>query len=158
MPEDKRDSLEGSIDSLCLIPFGGAMQATAPKVSDFIDETLRRGLLACIANASDPGCTGTAKEYHAWLLANHLAGDATGAPILYVQGALDTVMPAASEAACNVPKLRKDGVNVTVCSDAAATHSNIADRNVGRGIQWAESKIWGTEPPSCDESLPACAK
>jgi dienelactone hydrolase len=158
IPEAKRSSLQGSIDSLCLIPFGGAMQAAAPKVSDFIDEDLRKGLLACIASASDPACAGTAKEYYTWLLANHLTGDASGAPVFYVQGALDTVMPAASEAACNVPKLRNDGVNVTVCNDAAATHSNIADRNVGRGIEWAESKIWGTAEPTCDDSLPACAK
>ncbi|MGZ3417133.1 MAG: lipase family protein [Polyangiales bacterium] len=158
MPVDKRDSLAGSIDSLCLIPFGGAMQATAPKVSDFIDDDLRKGMLACIASASDPACTGTAKAYYSFLVANHLTGDASGAPVLYVQGALDTVMPAASEAACNVPKLRKDGVDVTVCSDSVATHSNVVDRNIGRGIQWVESKIWGTAPPSCDDSLPSCAK
>jgi pimeloyl-ACP methyl ester carboxylesterase len=156
IPSAKRSTLAGSIESLCLIPLGGAMQAQAPKVKDFIDDELRQGLLACIASTTDSKCTGTAREYHAFLTQNHLVSDAKGAKILYVQGLLDTVMPAAEEAACNVKKLRAESAPVTVCTDSGATHANAPQRNIKSAMAWLEATLAGTAPASCTDALPTC--
>ena len=156
IPSTKRSSLTSAIESMCLIALGGAMQAQAPKVKDFIDDELRVGLLACIASTSDAKCTGNARDYHAFLTANHLAADPAGAKILYVQGLLDTVMPAAEEASCNTKKLRSDGASLAVCTDSGATHANVVQRNIKTGMAWLEATLAGTTPPSCTNALPAC--
>lgn len=48
--------------------------------------------------------------------------DPAGAPVLYVRGMLDTIMPPAREAACNLLLLRRSGVDVEACTDDAALH------------------------------------
>jgi pimeloyl-ACP methyl ester carboxylesterase len=156
IPLNKRDALTGSIESLCLIAFGGAMQAQAPRVRDFIDDELRQGLLACINPVTDAKCTGAAREYHEFLTKNHLAADPKGAPILYVQGMLDTVMPVAEEASCNVAKLRKDGAKLTVCTDSGATHASLPDRNIAKTITRIETMLSGAPVTDCSDTLPAC--
>lgn len=156
IPEAKRAGLGAAIESMCLIPLGGAMQAQAPRVRDFLDDELRRGLLACIASKADVACTGVAREYHAFLTQNHLAADPKGAPILYVQGLLDTVMPAAEEGACNVKKLRAESAPLTVCTDGGATHANAPQRNVKHAMAWLEATLAGIAPPPCTDALPTC--
>jgi pimeloyl-ACP methyl ester carboxylesterase len=156
IPLNKRDALTGSIESLCRSAFGGAMQAQAPRVRDFIDDELRQGLLACVNSVTDAKCTGAARDYHQFLTKNHLAADPEGAPILYVQGMLDTVMPVAEEASCNVAKLRKDGAKLTVCTDSGATHASLPDRNIAKTIVRIETMLSGAAVTDCSDSLPAC--
>lgn len=156
IPLEKRASITDAIESLCLIPFGGALQARAPRVRDLIDDELRAGLLACIASTSDSKCAGTAREYHAFLLKNHLPSDPKGAPILYVQGLLDTVMPVAEEAACNVAKLRAEGAPLTVCTDSMASHANVVQRNIAEVLPRIEAILAGDTVSDCEDKLPAC--
>lgn len=156
IPAAKRAALTGSIESMCLIALGGAMQAQAPKVKDFVDEELRAGLLACIASTSDAKCTGAARDYHAFLVGNHLTADPKGAKILYVQGLLDTVMPAAEEASCNAKKLRADGAPLTMCTDSGATHANAVQRNIKSGMAWLEATLEGKPTAACTDALPSC--
>jgi len=156
IPAEKRDTLTSAIESLCLIPFGGAVQARAPRVRDFVDEELRVGLLACIASTTDPKCTGAAREYHEFLVKNHLAADPKGAPILYVQGLLDTVMPVAEEAACNVAKLAAEGAPLTVCTDSMATHANVVQRNIADVLPRIETLLAGGSVNDCENKLPVC--
>lgn len=160
IPSGKRVGLTSAIESMCLIALGGAMQAQAPKVGDFIDETLRTGLLACIALTPLPGsdsrCTGVAREYYDFLLNNHLEADAGGAKILYVQGMLDTVMPATEEAPCNTKKIRDDGADLRVCTDSGATHANVVQRNMKYAMAWLDATLGGSSPPGCSNALAAC--
>jgi pimeloyl-ACP methyl ester carboxylesterase len=156
IPFNKRDDLTSSIESLCLIPFGGALQARAPRVRDLIDDELRVGLLACINSVTDSKCIGAARDYHEFLVKNHLAADPKGAPILYVQGMMDTVMPVSEEAACNAAKLRADGANLTVCTDSMATHANVVQRNIAATILRIEAMLAGKPAGDCKDTLPAC--
>jgi hypothetical protein len=75
-----------------------------------------------------------------------------------VQGLGDQVMPAASEAACDVAKLRAEGVMPEVCSDTFATHDTILERKIEHAANWAEAVAFGNVPaPSCSSTfLPAC--
>jgi hypothetical protein len=156
IPATKRSGITSSLESMCLVAFGGSLQSQATRVRDFIDEDLRLGLLACENSLQNPSCVGVAREYHAFLTSNHLAADPSGAKILYLQGQLDTVMPVAEEAACNVKKLRADGANVTVCSDSGASHANIVERNIKTAITWVEATLYGGALPTCSDSLPTC--
>jgi pimeloyl-ACP methyl ester carboxylesterase len=156
IPSANRSSLSSAIESMCLIPLGGAMQARAPRVKDFIDDELRVGLLACMSSPTDAKCTGTAKEYYEFLTKNHVTNDPAGAKVLYVQGMLDTVMPANEEASCNTKKLRAEGVPLSVCTDSGATHANVVQRNIKSAMAWLDATLAGTTPPTCTNALAAC--
>ena len=164
-PAAKASSLQSSIDSLCTIPLGGAIQADAPYVSDWTDPTLRAELLACV-HGGDAGvtgdggasCTGPGLAFYQYLKQNILTPDALGAPVLLVQGLQDIVMPPDQEAACNVNVLKAGGVTPQVCTDATASHTDVVNRNIGFGMQWAQAILAGTTPPACAASaLPACS-
>lgn len=157
IPAVTRSSISNSIDNLCLVAFGGALQGSALRVRDFFDDGLRTGLLACVADPKSAGCAGAAKAYHAFLGQNHLKADPKGARVLYVQGGADTIMPPAQEAACNVAKLRAEGVVPQLCVDGVALHSNIVDRNIAFGMDWISAAVAGTALPTCAATeLPAC--
>ena len=97
------------------------------------------------------------KSYYAYLARNILKADANGAPVLFVQGLLDEIMPAASEAACNIAKLESDGVTPRVCVDVTADHLSVVRQNVAYAAQWGEAILGGTSPPSCSAlGMPAC--
>ncbi|MBL8955906.1 MAG: hypothetical protein JNK82_34345 [Myxococcaceae bacterium] len=148
----------GTVDALeqqCIIGLGAFLPSTRTHVRDLIDDELRTTFLACVDGTA--GCRDPGKKYYDGLVADLLVNDPGGAPVLIVQGMLDTVMPVGEEAACVVPKLRNDGVNLTLCTDGLAAHNNIYDRNVDLGVQWGEAKLHGTAPPTCTAAtLPAC--
>jgi len=74
-----------------------------------------------------------------------------------VQGLSDTIMPPAQEAACNIGQLTAAGVPVQVCTDQAASHTNVVARNVPFALQWSESILSGATPPTCSGAgMPAC--
>lgn len=157
IPGPNRSSISSSVDNLCLVAFGGALQGAALRVRDFFDDGLRTGLLACFADPKAAACAGAAKAYHAFLVGNHLTSDPKGAKILYVQGGADTIMPPAEEAACNVAKLRAEGAAPEVCWDALALHSNVVDRNVRFAMDWLAARVDGTTAPTCASAeLPTC--
>lgn len=146
-----------AIESQCLIALGGWLPANRTRVRDLIDDALRVSFLACVDGPTDPTCQGAGKQLYDGLVADVMTGDPGGAPVLYLQGVLDTVMPLAEEAACNVPAMRAAGVPLTYCSDALAAHSNISDRNVELVRTWVEATLEGRPPPSCSSgALPAC--
>jgi hypothetical protein len=54
--------------------------------------------------------------------------------------------------------LEAGGVTPQVCTDATASHTNVVNRNIAFGIQWAEAVLAGTARPPCAASaLPACS-
>jgi dienelactone hydrolase len=156
-PAAARAGVESAINGMCQTPFGGYLQATFPKVGDLFEPAFHDALLACMNGA--PGCVEPAKSYHAFLRANVLTGDPTGAPVLFVQGIADTIMPAASEAACNLEKLHADGVVPQVCTDLTAVHTNVVSRNMDFALSWGQAILQGKAPPVCPETrgMPPCS-
>lgn len=156
-PDAERADLIDEIESLCTIELGAALGAQQPRVRDFVDEGFRVAMLACIDGTA--GCVEPSASFHAWLRANVVTADPAGARVLVVQGLGDQVMPAAAEAACDVAKLRAEGVTPEVCSDTFATHDTILERKIEHAAAWAESVAFGNVPaPTCSSTfLPACS-
>jgi len=171
-PTTQEGELDTAIQSLCTVQLGGAIQTAAVHVADWTDPTVRADLLACVygpdaggavledGGLGDAGasCTGYGQQFYQYLRQNIIPPDPTGAKVLLVQGLQDQVMPPAQEAACNVVVLEAGGVTPQVCTDSAASHTDVVPRNIGFGIAWAQNVLAGVAPPPCAASaLPACS-
>jgi len=148
-PAADRTAMVNALDSMCLIGFGGWVQGTHYKLGDLVDEGLRSSTLACLDTPNEPACKEPGKGYLQYLRDNLVPPDGQGAPVLYVQGMLDTVMPVTEEAACNVPRLQQAGVDLTLCTDSGGGHANIVDRQGEFAVRWAEARLSGMQPPTC---------
>ncbi len=156
-PAGERSSLVSSIESLCTVQLGGALDAQQPRLGDLVEDAFRLAVIACIDGTS--GCTGTGKLFHDWMVADFVTADPTGARVLIAQGLADQVMPAAGEAACDVAKLRAEGVSPELCTDATATHDTVLANKIEDVVAWTEARIMGTTPPVCaSQTLPACSR
>lgn len=156
-PAAERASLASSIESLCTVPLGGALDAQQPRLRDLVDETFRLQVLACIDGT--PGCNGPGQQFHAWMVSDFVTADAQGARVLVTQGLADQVMPAAGEAACDVAKLRAEGVVPELCTDALSTHDTILEKKIEDVVAWIEAVATGATPPVCaSQALPACTR
>jgi hypothetical protein len=154
-PAQERASITNSVESLCTIHLGGALGANQQRLRDLVDETFRTAVLACIDGT--PGCAGSGQAFHAWMTSDFVTADPAGARVLIVQGLGDQVMPAAGEAACLADKLRAEGVEPAICSDASATHDTVLERRIEDTVAWIEAAVTGAALPSCaSQSLPAC--
>ena len=143
-----------ALESRCLIDLGAWLPSNRARVRDLIDETLRTSFLGCVDGT---GCSGAGQQLYDGLLTDLMPGDPTGAPVLYLQGGLDTVMPVGEEAACNVPYLRGNGVPLTYCTDNLAAHNDVFRRNVEMIRTWGESTMLGQTAPACSAVMPpAC--
>lgn len=155
-PASERADLIDEIESNCTVELGAAVGAGQPHLGDLVDPAFRTALLACIDNTD--GCVEPASSFHAWMRSDFVTADPSGADVLIVQGLGDQVMPAASEAACDVAKLRSEGVEPTVCSDTFATHDTILEGKIEHAVAWAEAAATGAARPSCSSSfLPPCS-
>jgi predicted esterase len=154
---DLRAGLQAAVESQCETLLGGWVQANQPHLGDLIDEPLRAALLACVAGDTG-GCTEPARSYHQFLLANALEPDQFGAPVLLLQGLMDSVMPPAAEAACIADELVYAGVTPLVCTDVFALHTTIVAAKMELALAWAAAVLAGTTPPGCpdDLDLPVC--
>ncbi|MBX3160231.1 MAG: hypothetical protein KF773_29985 [Deltaproteobacteria bacterium] len=156
-PATERTSITNSIESLCTVPLGGALGAQQTRLRDLVDPTFRAQVLACIDGA--PGCTGAGQAFHAWLVSDFVTADPAGARVLIAQGLADQVMPAAGEAACDVAKLRAEGVEPALCVDNLATHDTVLERRIEDVAAWIEAVVTGgTEPACASRVLPACSR
>jgi len=156
-PFNERSSIIGSIESLCTVELGGALNAQQVKLGELVDATFRDQVLACIDGTA--GCTGDGAAFHAWLSSDFVRADPAGAKVMMAHGLNDQVMPADKEAACVAAKLRADGVEPTLCIDSGATHASIVDRQIAGVVGWLEATIDGTAAPACGSAtLPACAR
>ncbi len=163
-PASLQSGVGGSLMSLCEVPFGGYIQGAAPTVGALFDDGFRTSMLACLGSPSAPAdggaaatCSGVASQFYAWMQNDLVAPDPTGAPVLYVQGLADTVMPPSQEAACNIGQLQAAGVDVQVCVDTPAEHTTVVPRNVALALQWSEAKLNGGTAPTCTSTgMPAC--
>lgn len=144
------------MNALGQVEFGAYLHGSALHLGDLFAADFRSSLAACMDGTA--GCAPRESAYLSFLKQNILTADPGGAKVLYVQGLLDEVMPSADEAACNVQKLKSDGVTPTVCVDAAAEHTNVTPRNIGFAIAWAKAIVSGSTPPSCGgiNLLPPC--
>lgn len=158
VPAKFRDTIDGAVAGNCLVAFGAYVQLQMLHTGDLIDDTLRTGLLACIAGDAG-GCTGAASDYYQDLLAQPLmpSPSSIAGPTLLVQGLLDQIMPAGQNAACVRDKLASSGVTVNACAFGLSDHSNIMDQHA-TGEAWAEATLDGVAPAACPETtaLPAC--
>jgi pimeloyl-ACP methyl ester carboxylesterase len=165
-PAALQSGIQSSLMSMGEVPFGGYIQGAAPTVGDLFDEGFRTSLLACMGSpvvgadggAATATCSGVASQFYTWMQNDLVAPDPAGAPVLYVQGLADTVMPPSQEAACNVAELQSAGVAVQVCVDTPAEHTTVVPRNVAFALQWSEAKLSGGTLPACSStgSMPAC--
>jgi hypothetical protein len=154
-PAAHRSSIIGSVESLCTVPLGGALDGNQRFLRDIVDDTFRRQVLGCIDGTTE--CAGTGKSFHDWLIADFVTADPTGARVLIAQGLNDQVMPAAGEAACGVAKLRAEGVQPELCTDSAATHDTVLEKKIEDVVAWTEAVATGAAPPVCaSQTLPAC--
>ena len=159
-PAANRSGIDGAVLSLCETPLGGYLQFNEPLVGDIFDPTLRTTLLACIEGADagvDAGCVDPGLSLYNFLNQNFVTADPNGPPVLFIQGLSDVIMPPASEAACNIEKLQKDGVQPQVCTDAAAQHTTVVNRNMDFAIPWALALLGGQPLPTCSNAgMPSC--
>ncbi|HEY4121408.1 MAG TPA: lipase family protein, partial [Byssovorax sp.] len=157
-PSAQRSGFESAINSLCQTPLGGYLQGTAYTVGGIFDDSFRTSVLACVnSSGADPGCVDPGKSYYEYLVANFVTSDPNGAKVLYVQGLADYIMPAASEASCNLEKLANDGVTPTVCVDAAAQHQTVVGRNMDFALEWGFALLRGEGLPTCSsDGMPTC--
>ncbi len=154
-PAAHRSSIINSVESLCTVPLGGALDSRQRYLRDIVDDTFRRQVLGCIDGTTE--CAGTGKAFHDWLVADFVTADPAGARVLVAQGLNDQVMPAAGEAACNVAKLRAEGVQPDLCIDSTATHDSVLEKRIEDVVSWTEAVATGAAPPSCGtQALPAC--
>jgi dienelactone hydrolase len=159
-PAMNESAIETDITTQCEVVLGGLLQALSPfTVEAVLDPTFSATLVACIDSSGQAaGCTDPAKSYYAFLESNFVTSDPAGAPVLLVQGLADYIMPAASEAACDIAKMEGDGLTPQVCTDAAALHTNVVGRNMDFAITWATAVLAGQTPPTCSSAgMPACA-
>ena len=106
-----------------------------------------------MTNAPPPAIPAIDQQHHA----NFVTADATGAPILYLQGLADQIMLLAREAACNLVKLANDGVVAQLCVDGPADHETLVGRNLDFALGWAHALAGGGALPSCSSTgMPAC--
>ena len=157
-PAAGRSGIDNAAMTLCQTPLGGYLQATAVHVGDLFDPAFRTALLACIAGGDgDAGCVAPARGWYDFQQANFVTADPAGAPVLYLQGLADVIMPPAREAACNIAKLTADGVTPQVCVDGPADHQTVVGRNTDFALGWARALLGGTALPSCSAAgMPAC--
>ena len=86
-----------------------------------------------------------------------MTADPAGARVLIAQGLADQVMPAAGEAACDVAKLRAEGVQPDLCTDTIATHDTVLEKKIEDVVAWTEAVATGQTAPTCSsQTLPAC--
>ncbi len=157
-PANEASSIISAIESQCTIELGGALNAQQPWLRELVDPTFREQVLACI-DGNAAGCTGTGAAFHSWLISDFVTADPAGAAVMIVHGLADQVMSAAKEAACVVAKLRTEGVEPTLCTDATATHASVLGRRIGDAVRWLEAAIDGTVSPSCaSQTLPSCSR
>jgi len=160
-PAAMRTGLDNAINTQCLVGLGAWIQLDMLHTGDLIDDTLRTGLLACIAaEGPDAGCTGNAAAYYQALLDDQLDMPSDGGPVLLVQGLLDQIMPPAGEGACIAQKLVSSGVDFTPCVFSSSDHTDIMDQHPS-GVAWVESVLAGGARASCGDSgamLPACTQ
>ena len=154
-PADGGAATVVALETRCLIDLGAWLPINRTRVRDLIDDTLRTTFLACVDGT--PGCGPPGRQLYDGFVSDLIPGDPFGAPVLYLQGGLDTVMPVGEEAACNVPYLRTDLVPLTYCTDNFAAHNNIYGNNIELVRTWAEATLWGRAPPACSGlGPPAC--
>jgi dienelactone hydrolase len=153
-----RTGMQSALEGMCLKEFGGYLQGVAPHVKQIFDAPFRISLTACLADPKDVACVEPGKSYATFLRNNVSKADPKGAPILYVQGLFDQIMPANTEAACNLVKLAFDGVKPQVCADTFGTHTSVVGRNVSFTVDWGEAILGGKTPPTCSSTgMPVCA-
>ena len=155
-PDAERSSITSSIESLCTVPLGGALGGQQVRLRELVDQMFAGQVLACIDGTA--GCEGNGAAFHDWMTADFVTADPQGARVMIMQGLADQVMPAAGEAACDVAKLRADGVEPTVCTDTTATHDSILEKRIEDVVAWIEAVVIGGPIPACSSSLPACSR
>lgn len=154
-PASKRDGLVRNAESICFKELGAYVQAAAPHLGDLFDDAFRTGFLSCVDGGT---CAGAPKQLFDYLAANVVPADPRGAPVLYVQGLLDSIMRPDEEAACNVAKLAADGVAPQLCVDVGSDHGDAPKRNIAFAMRWVAAVLAGGSPPACDAAgaLPPC--
>ena len=159
VPAQFQGTIDGAVNGNCLVAFGAYVQLEMLHTGDLIDNTLRTGVLACVAALGpDAGCEGNAAAYYNALVNEPLTPDPTAGPVLLVQGNGDLIMPPAQNASCIHDKLASAGVNVSACVFAGSDHTTIMAQH-GTGETWSEAMLDGQAAPACPETtqLPACS-
>ncbi len=142
------------VESQCITQLPFSIPVVAPTFGSLIDETFRQTTLDCAGGKST--CAEPGKSYLAVQNANILTASNAGAPVLTIQGLRDVVVPPATFR-CVADKLKAEGVDSTVCTDAQAEHLTVVGRNTKTMLDWVDAKVDGKAAPTCSSAvLPAC--
>jgi pimeloyl-ACP methyl ester carboxylesterase len=154
-PQGEQAGIQGAITTLDETDLGAYLQGVATSVGDLFDSDFRTSLLACMQGAQ--GCSGLGSRFYGWMENDLVPPDPAGAPVLYVQGLSDSIMPPQHEAACNIDELQAAGVSVQVCTDGPAEHTTVVPRNVAFALDWTEARLFGGTLPACSAAgMPVC--
>ncbi len=149
-----RAAVTNLIESQCIAQLPFSIPAVAPTFGSLIDPTFRQTTLDCAAGK--PTCAEPGKSYLDVQKANVLTSAKGGAPVLAIQGLNDTVVPPATFR-CVADKLKTEGVDTLLCTDAQAEHLGVVARNSKMMLDWIDAKVDGSTLPTCAASvLPAC--
>ncbi len=149
-----RSQLTSLVDTQCILQLPTTIPIVAPTYGVLMDETFRTTVLACGSGTGT--CAEPGKSFVSYLHSNIPTFAKGGAPVLAIQGMADTVVTPSSFR-CIVDKLRAEGATLTVCTDDAATHTNVVSRSMKHTLAWVDAVVDGGAPPSCTEAtLPAC--
>ena len=128
--------------------------------TDFFDSNFLNAMFNC--NVLQTGCdTEPAATWLARALADRPAIDPDSAPIVIWHGAKDTDIPP-NRAQCGFDKLQSDlasattpTTTLTICGDADADHSGVAQRDTEWITQWIGTRAAGQpDPPGCPGTAP----
>ena len=149
-----RAAVTSLLESQCITQLPFSIPLVAPTFGSLIDATFRQTTLDCADGK--PSCAEPGKSYLAAQKANVLTAAKGGAPVLAIQGLNDTVVPPATFR-CVADKLKAEGVDTMVCTDAQADHLGVVGRNSKLMLDWVDAKVDGKPVPTCTTSvLPAC--
>ncbi len=149
-----RAAVTNLVESQCITQLPLSIPVVAPTFGTLIDTTFRQTTLDCAAGK--PSCAEPGKSYLAVQKANIMTATKGGAPVLALQGLNDTVVPPTAFR-CIADKLKAEGVDTQICTDAQADHLGIVSRSSKTMLDWIDAKVDDASLPTCAASvLPAC--
>ncbi|AKV02475.1 Triacylglycerol lipase precursor [Labilithrix luteola] len=145
----KQDAVKDFVDTQCWASSYPKLEALGTYGYELFDAAFVKAVSARAAYGGDcdPGsvCEKWIKRYSADR--PHITGAAVKVPILMLYGGADTTIPP-TRMRCGLDRLKDDGVNLSVCIEASATHGSILDMRSSYVADWLGSVTLGEAAPA----------
>jgi pimeloyl-ACP methyl ester carboxylesterase len=147
-----RTQVKTAMDTQCINSIGTQIAGFAPTVGDLFDATFSASVEACVSGTGT--CASPGMDWIMRMDADRPTLDATGAPVLIIQGLNDViVLPAAS--GCTYQRLKNENINVQACTDPNADHLTVPGADSAYALQFIESRLaGGSGKVDCTNGLP----